>query len=156
MLNIGFLSLDIIIILIIFLFLFILSYKTGKKTLTTLILACYPSILIFQFFPYVYFESGMAEAVAFMVIYIFTTIVLYKNVSNKKIHTPIRKILDYGSLTIAYIILMVSLSINHVTSLQSIYNFSGFIPNLIEQINYGVALILPLLVILLTNKNDNE
>ncbi len=156
MLNIGFLSLDILILLIAFGVLVFLSYKAGKKTLTALILASYPSVLIFQYFPYVSFEPGKPEAVFFVFIYVFIYIVLNRNISNKKVYSPFRKVIDYGLLSLSYIALVISISSNVVPSLQNLYAFSGYIPNLINQTSFGVILILPTLILLLTNKSDQQ
>lgn len=154
MLNIGFISLDIIILLIILIALLLVSYKTGKRVITALILSVYPSVIIFQHFPYVSFEPGKPEAISFLVIYIVTFIALNRHVSNKKLHTSLRKITDYSLLSLAYLVLMISISSNTITSLQNLYTFSGFIPNLVHQTNFGIILIIPLIILLLTNKSD--
>lgn len=154
MINIGFISLDIIIILVVFLILFFHGIKTSKRMLISLIIAMYPSLVIFQNFPYVNFDPGMPTAVAFVFIYVATVFLLYKSISKKKVYTPLRKIIDYSLLTISYLALIISVSTNQIPSLQNLYTFSGFLPNLVNQINYGVILIIPLLVILITAKSD--
>jgi hypothetical protein len=130
------------------------SYKVGKRPVISLILAVYPSLLIFQYFPYVSFESGRPEAFAFVVIYIMTFVAITKSISNKKLHTPVRKITDYGLLTLSYIALVISVSNNAIPALKNLYTLSGFLPNLINNINFGLLLIMPLIVILITRKSD--
>ncbi len=155
MTNIGFISLDIIILLVILGVLIFLNYKTGKKIITSLILACYPSILIFNNLPYISFESRIVEAFAFILIYVMCFIILKKYIKNRVVVTNIRKITDYIFLSLTFFMLLVSISTNEVLSLQSIYSFSGYLPNLINKINYGLVLIIPIIVLLLTSKEDH-
>jgi hypothetical protein len=154
MLNIGFISLDILIIVAIFLVLIFHGIKTSKRLLLTLIIAMYPALIIFQNFPYVNFEAGMPTAIAFVVIYIVIVLLLKKTISKKKVYTTLRKFVDYPLLALAYISLVISVSTHQIPALQNLYTFSGFLPNLINQIDYGVILILPLIIILATAKSD--
>ncbi len=156
MISIGFVSLDIVIILVLAILLIFLTYKTGKKILTLLILGLYPSILIFLNLPYAEIDPGLPEAIAFFIIYIILCSILSKSISNRKVFTPLRKVLDYGSLTFVYIMMLISVSANQIPSLKNIYSFSGYLPNLIEKLNYGLVLIIPIIVLFLTNKSDNN
>jgi len=154
MINIGFISLDILILVVIFFVLFFSGIKSGKKLLISLIVSVYPSLLIFSNFPYVNFEAGMPEAISFLFIYIIMVTIMIKIINKKKVYTTFRKITDYSALAFTYIILLVSISSNYITSLQNLYTFSGVIPNFINRIDFGLLLIIPIVVILLTSKND--
>jgi hypothetical protein len=154
MVNIGFISLDILILIAIFGLLFFLGAKNGKKLILSLILATYPSLMIFKNFPYVSFDSGMPEAIAFIVIYVLIVSVLIKYVSKKKLYTPSRKFVDFTLLIISYLILVIAITSKSVISLQNLYTFSGVIPSYINQLDFGVILIIPLVVMLLTAKSD--
>lgn len=152
--NIGILSLDIIILIVIFALLFFLSLRKGKKTIVALIITTYPTLLLYLNLPYVSLDKPMAKAVGFVVIYILALSILWKNVHTKHVHSFFRKIFDYTTLVLSYMALVISISANSVTALQKIYTFSGFFPNLIAKMDYGLILIIPIVVILLTNKSD--
>lgn len=156
MINIGVLSLDIIIVVFLFLVLFFSALKFGKKFLIVLILSVYPALLIFNNLSYLQVEEGSPEAIAFIVIYIFMVGILWKNVSSKKLITTFRKVFDYGALSLAFMALIISISSHSVTSLQYLYTFSGFLPDLINQIDLGLVLVIPMILLLLTNKKDTE
>ena len=154
MISIGFISLDIIILLLIFAILFFISFKTGKRKIVSLILAVYPSLLIFEYFPYVSFESGKPEAFSFIIIYLVIFMFIRKHLANRKMNTPIRKLVDYRLLAISYMMLIISVSSNQISSLQNLYTFTGVIPLLINNIDFGLLLILPIVLIFLTSKSD--
>jgi len=67
--GIGFLSLDILIILILFISLFLLSFKTGKKLLTTLIISIYPTVLIFNNLSHASLDTQIIQLVVLSVLY---------------------------------------------------------------------------------------
>lgn len=152
--NIGFLSLDILILIVIFVLLFGYSMKTSKKFLVSLTISIYPALIIFNNFPYVNFESGIPNAIAFILIYVISHVVVYKFLAKKSLHTTSRKVFDYALLSITYIFLLLSISANFVPSLQYLYTFTGIIPNLISKIDPGLMLIIPLLSLFLTSKSD--
>lgn len=154
MINIGFISLDILILVILFCALFFHGIKTGKKLLLSLIISIYPSLLIFSNFPYMNFEAGMPEAISFLVIYVITVSILMKIIGVKKVHTTFRKVTDYSALSITYLVLLLSVSSSYVTSLQNLYSFSGVIPDFVNKLDFGLLLIIPIAVILLTSKSD--
>lgn len=147
---------DILIIVILICVLFSASFKMGKHFLLTLTLALYPTLLIFQHLPYVSLESGLPQAIGFIVIYFGTISVLWKNIRSRKLYSPVRKIIDYGLLTLSYVILVISISTESVPSLGNLYTFSGIIPDFVAKLDFGLVLIIPLIVILLTNKRDNS
>lgn len=158
MINVGFLSLDILIILIILALLYLISFKTGKKLLISLILSLYPTILIFGSLPFskINLEDSSAQAIVFLIFYILMILILRKNIHVKKYYSNHRKFLDYFLLSISYIILIVSVYINSVSSLSSLYNFSGTITNMVSLIPYSISLLIPIIIVLLTNRKDLE
>ena len=152
--NFGILSLDIIILIAVFAILFFLSLRKGKKLVVALILTTYPALLVYSYLPYIILDKPMAKAVGFVVIYILILIVLWHNVHTKHVHSFFRKVLDYGTLIISYMMLVISISANSIPALQKIYAIGGYFPDLISKIDYGVMLIIPIVIILLTNKSD--
>ena len=154
MIKIGFISLEIFILLVVFAALLALSYKYGKRPIIALIISAYPSLLIFQYFPYMSFDPGKPEAIAFIIIYVVTFIIINKVLGVKKLYTPTRKIIDYGILTLVYIALVISVSNNAMPSLRDLYTFTGIIPSLVNKVNFGVLLMIPFIAILITSKND--
>jgi CRISPR/Cas system-associated protein endoribonuclease Cas2 len=158
MINVGFLPLDILIILIILAVLYLVSFKTGKKLLVSLILSLYPTVLIFGSLPFsqIGLSDNSAQAIVFLIFYILMIVILRRNITVKKYYSNFRKFLDYFLLSISYVILIVSIYINSVNSLSSLYNFSGAITNLVSMIPYSITLLIPILIILITNRKDLE
>jgi uncharacterized membrane protein len=154
MVSIGFISVDVLLIICLLAILIILSYKKGKKLVTALTLSLYPSILFFLNLPYVEITERTARGIFFLIIYIFFIVLFYKYTSNKKLHTSKRKVIDYSLLSVSYVILLLSVYINAVPSLNFIYRFSTSTIGVIDIIPYGLALIIPIVVLFVTSKRD--
>lgn len=156
--NFAFISLDILILIILLIILIGISFRSGKKPLISLLVSLYPSILIYQNLPFDFFNLNeqSAKAIIFVIIYVITNIIIWKTIHAKRLHSGLRKIIDYGSLSIVYIFTLISISLNSVFSLQIFYSFSSSVTNIIEKIPYWIVLIIPILIILLTNKRDLE
>jgi hypothetical protein len=148
MVSIGFLSLDILIIIILFTLLFLTSFKTGKKLLVTLIISTYPTVLIFNSLPFsrINLTDTTAQAIVYLVSYILVITILWRNIHVKKYNNTWRKILDYFLLSTSYIVLISTLSV--------FYNFSETISRAVSLIPYSISLIIPILIVLLTNRRD--
>jgi len=157
MINVGFISLDILIFLILFIVLFLATFKTGKKLLVVSIISFYPTLLIFNsLLSSVNFNDQIIQAITFIILYIMLSIILWRNIHAKKVHSTFRKIVDYSTLSISFILLLVSIYINSVSSLSSLYNFSGTVTDIISKIPFSLTLIIPIIIILLTNRRDLE
>jgi len=156
MVSFGFLSLDILIILILFTILFLASFKTGKKLLVTLIISTYPTVLIFNSLPFsnINLTDATAQAIVYLISYILMIIIFWRNIHVKKYHNTWRKFLDYFLLSTSYIILIISIYINSIYALSVFYNFSETITRAVSLIPYSISLIIPILIILLTNRRD--
>ena len=57
-------------------------------------------------------------------------------------------------LVISFIILVVSIKIHSITAISILYSFPVFAIELVSNIPFGLALAIPLLVIMVTNKSD--
>ncbi len=154
MIQFGFISLNIIATLLFLAFLFFISIKKGKRFLISLIIAVYPSLLIFKNFPYISLDPGLPEAIGFTVLYSILVYIIYKNTNKKLLYSTSRKIIDSSLLSISYLVLMVSISYRVIPALQNLYGVGGILPQIINKIDYGLILIIPIVVILLTNKSD--
>jgi len=150
------LSLDIIILLVIFFLLFFSSFKFGKKILVTLILSIYPALLISSNFSFLKLENLFQEAMGFLGIYIILIAILWRNIHTNKLYTIFRKIFDYGILSFFYLAMVISISSNQIPGLQKLYTFSGLIPDFVNKINFSLILILPIILIFITNKKDSN
>lgn len=156
MYNIGFLSLDFLIIIALIVILFLLCLKFSKKIIVVLTLSMYPTLLIFKNLSFEKFnlEEKTTQAILFIIIYIVLTLILWKNITIKKIHSKTRKIVDYLLLSIVYLVFLISIYINSVDYLNPFYEFSGLITELVSKISYSLMLIIPIAVILITNRKD--
>jgi hypothetical protein len=154
MMHLGFLSIDIIVLIALFAILFFATLRTEKKLIISLIVATYPTLLVFRNFPYVKLEAGLPQAVWFLALYAVIVGILWGHIHTRRVFTSFRKFFDYGVLIVAFIALLISVSTHFVPSLQSIYTFSGTFSRFVEGINPGLMLILPIVAILITNKND--
>jgi hypothetical protein len=154
MLNLGFISLDIIIFIAIILILLGISFRSGKKPIIALIVSLYPTILFFANIPFITLKDKTTEAIAFIIIYALAIFIIQKHIHVLKIHTLTRKIIDYTLLSISFVFLIISIQINFLPSLVVIYTFSPFLTNLVNQVPYGIALIAPIIIILLTSRKD--
>ncbi len=153
--HLGFLSIDIIVLIALFAILFFATLRTEKKLIISLIVATYPALLIFEYFPYIKLQAGLPQAVWFLALYAIVAGILWGHIHTRRVYTSFRKIFDYGLLTVAFVALFISVSTHFVSSLQSIYAFSGTFSRFVEGIDPGLMLLLPIVAILITNKHDS-
>lgn len=154
MINFGLISFDILLILIVTVILFIVAFRSGKKPLITLTISTYPALLITEYLPWISFEDLTAKAVIFVLVYILSIVVLWKNVHVRKVHSNSRKIIDYGLISIMYMVLVLSIWFTETFSLQVFHSFEPQIVSFITKIPFGLVLILPLIILILTNRNE--
>ena len=151
-----FISFDILLILIAFTILFIIAFRGGKKPIVALTLSFYPALLIIEHLPWISITDPTAEAVIFVLVYILSAVILWKTVHVRKVHSPSRKIIDYSLIILAYITLFFSTWFTGMSTLQSFHTFEPQIVNLFSKIPFGFALILPLIILILTNRHDRN
>jgi hypothetical protein len=154
MVSIGFISIDVFILILLIAVLILLSYKKGKKNLAALILAMYPALVVFNNMPFVEIDGNGSKALIFLITYLIFFALAKKYTHVKKNHTPGRKWTDSILLALSFIVLFMSVYIYAVPSLANIYGFSPTIVNLISEIPFGVALIIPIVVLFITSKKD--
>jgi len=154
MINFGFISLDILVFLGIIIILSVISFRSGKKPILALILSLYPSLLFFNNLPFIRLTDSTAAALGFVIIYASVIYIIWRNLHVKKLHSISRKLVDYILMSLSFVILLISIQIHSISSLTIIYKFSPFLTNIVDKIPYGLALAIPLFVILITNKND--
>jgi len=124
--------------------------------LVTLIISTYPTVLIFNSLPFsnINLTDATAQAIVYLISYILMIIIFWRNIHVKKYHNTWRKFLDYFLLSTSYIILIISIYINSIYALSVFYNFSETITRAVSLIPYSISLIIPILIILLTNRRD--
>lgn len=150
----DFLSFDLLVIIGILIILIGLSFKLGKKLTAALIFALYPAVLIFHNMPFIESGDSGSDGFLFLGLYVVLTILFWKNVHVKTLHSIGRKVLDYSLLSVSALVAFISVSLNSATSIQNIYSFDGLVTSYIDKIPYGVALIIPIIIIFITNKGD--
>ena len=155
MINFGFISLDILIVLIAIVLLIAISFKFGKKPLVSLILSVYPALLIFLNLPFLTLDSPTAEAVVFVVLFVITFLGLNRNVKVHRNVTTLRKFIDYSLLSVSFVLLFFSIYIHAVQSLDVFYSFSDEVTNVVSKVPFGLALIIPLVIVCLINKRES-
>jgi len=154
MMNIGFLTLDIIIIIAIIAVLFFLSFYFGKKFLAKLIILFYPTLLIFLNLPYFKPEGDTATIGTFIGLYIVMFLIVRRNATAKKLYSGFRKFTDGLVLSIMFVVQLLTLYY-HILPLESLYRitlpFSNFFT---ETLPLGALLIIPLVGLFVTNISD--
>jgi hypothetical protein len=148
-------SLNNFFFFLILIIVFILSFKYGRKILISFILASYPTILIFNNLAFLKLGSSTAEIIILAVVYILSISILWTNLSPQNPHNTVRKLIDYGILSVSFMILVAGTT---AQSLKVVKNFIdlGTMTTLINSyIPYAFALIIPIIAILITNKRSN-
>jgi len=152
--SLGFLTLDIIFILVLFIGTFIFSFNSGKKNVVKFTLSVYPTILIFSNIPFNPTDS-LTKILLFVGIYAVVYFVLKKNFTAPNNHSGGRNFLDSTLISIASIFVLLTIYYK-VLPIESLYSlslpFSGF---LIEKIPLYMTLIIPMLIIFITNRRDD-
>lgn len=153
--SLGFLSLDIIVLIVITIIFFILSLKMNKKPLITSIVAFYPATLIYTNFPYFELASTWAQIGAYAVLFIAIYIIARRNISVRRHYTQRKEIFGSLLLSVVATILLLVLYYLVLPPLQSLYKFTyTFETFFTETIPFGMWLILPIIVLLMTNRHD--
>jgi hypothetical protein len=130
------------------------SFKYGRKICMVLILATYPTILIFSNLAFLKLGSNTAELIILALVYILSISVLWINLNPHNPHNNTRKIIDYVLLSVSFMILLAG-SMDHSLKILNSFVELGTLTNTINAyIPYGFALIIPILAILITNKRS--
>lgn len=151
----SFLTLDIIIILVILIAAFIYSYNAGKKYLVKCILSVFPALLVYQSLPFVNGKDDMIKIGIFVVAWIIFYFLLKKNLTAPSEHSGGKRFFDSLLLAIASVFTVLVIYY-HVLPISSLYSlklpFSGF---LVEKIPFYITILIPILIIKLTNRRDD-
>ena len=151
--DFGFLTLDILIIVVLFIGTFIYSFNAGKKAVVKLILAVYPAVLIFKSLPFDLSDSMMIIG-AFVILYIIFYFLLKRNFTAPSEYSGGKKFLDSLLISIASVFTLLIiyyklLPIDEYYALK--LPFSGL---LIEKLPFYLTLLIPVILISITNKGD--
>jgi hypothetical protein len=155
--SIGFLTLDIIIILVILIGTFIYSFNAGKKQIVKFLLSVYPALLIFLNLPtsLVGDKDAIYKIGIFIAIFIVVYLFLKRNFTSPSEHSGGRKFLDSLLISLASVFTLLVIYY-HVLPIESLYRlklpFSGF---MVEKFPFYITILIPLLLIIMTNRRDD-
>jgi hypothetical protein len=152
--SLSFLTLDIIILLVILIGTFIYSFNGGKKQVVKFLLAVYPALLIFLNLPF-QIQDNITIIGAFIALYVVCYILLKKNFTAPSAHSASKKFTDSILLSIASVFTLLIIYYK-ILPLESLYQlrlpFSGF---LIDKIPFYITMIIPIILIMITNRRDD-
>jgi hypothetical protein len=154
MFSIGFLTLDILIILAIFIGAFFVTFQGGKKKIVKIILPVYPTLLLYPALP-LNISDATAQVVVFVLIYGLIYVVLRKNFTAPNNHSGGRRFFDATLLSIASVFILLIIYYR-IIPLDSLYElklpFSAYLQTTIP---LYVTLLIPIVVLLMTNRRDD-
>lgn len=149
------LSLNNFVFFFILIVVFLSCFKFGRKVCMALILATYPTILIFANLSFLKLESNITELIILGLVYVLSLAILWINLEPRNPHNTTRKMIDYVLLSVSFMILLAG-STAHSLSVVNNFLELGSVSTLINSyIPYGFALIIPILSILITNKGSH-
>jgi hypothetical protein len=134
---------------------FLISFKYGRKICMALILATYPTILIFSNLSFLKLGSSTAEIIILALVYVLSLSILWINLAPHNPHNTVRKLIDYTLLSISFMILLAGSMAHSLKILNSFVELGTLTTTINAYIPYGFALIIPILAILITNKRSN-
>lgn len=153
--SLGFLTLDIIIILVILLSAFFYSYNAGKKYLVKIILPVFPALLIFLNLPFVEGKDDLIKIGSFVATWILFYFLLRKNFTAPSAHSGGKNFFDSLLLSIASVFTLLVIYY-HVLPISHLYElklpFSGL---LIDKIPFYITILVPIILITVTNRRDD-
>lgn len=150
MIQIGFLTIDVIILLVIFVFTFFVAYKKSKKSVARFVIPFYVATLIYSTLPFKATEAS-AKVLLFLVVYAVLIFLMKKSITAASGGYGGRHVLDSFLLSFAAIFSLF-IAYYKILPLDKIikinFPFSGFI---LENIPYYILILIPLTLIFLSN-----
>jgi hypothetical protein len=154
MIQIGFLTLDVIIVLILFIVTFFIAYKKSKKSVARLVLPFYITTLIHSTLPFKATEAS-AKVLLFLVAYIVLYFLMKRSITAFGGGYGGRHILDSILLSFAAIFSLF-IAYYKIIPLEAIikinFPFSNFI---LENIPYYILIMIPLVLIYISNHHSD-
>jgi hypothetical protein len=144
-------SINNLVFFIIFLVSFLASFKYGKKVYYSLILAFYPTILIFQNSDYLTIKDKNILTIILIAIFAICFFILWKNLQSHSVYDKLKKIITYTLLGLSFMILLSSVSFN-IPLIKSLLNLGPISAFIVKYISYDLALIIPLIVVFITSR----
>lgn len=133
---------------------FLASFKYGRKVCMALILSTYPTILIFSNLAFLKIESKTTALIILGLVYILSLVILWINLEPRNPHNNTRKIIDYVLLSVSFMILLAGSTAHSLSIINSFVDLGSMTDLINKYIQYGFALIIPILAILITNKGS--
>jgi hypothetical protein len=154
MIQIGFLTLDVIILLVIFIVTFFIAYKKSKKSVARFIIPFYVATFIYTTLPFKAAEAS-TKVLIFIVAYALLIVLLKRSISAFGGGYGGRHILDSLMLSFAAIFSLF-IAYYKVLPLDQIikinFPFSAFI---LDKIPYYVLIFIPLALIYASNSHSD-
>jgi hypothetical protein len=154
MIQIGFLTLDVIILLAIFIFTFFVAYKKSKKSVARFIIPFYVATFIYTTLPFKATEAS-AKVLLFLAVYVVLIVLMKRSITAFGGGYGGRHILDSLMLSLSAIFSLF-IAYYKILPLEKIINinfpFSAFI---LDKIPYYILILIPLALIYASNQHSD-
>ncbi len=154
MIQIGFLTLDVIILLAIFIITFFVAYKKSKKSVARFIIPFYVATFVYSTLPFKATEAS-AKLLIFLVAYAVLIVLLKRSISAYGGGEGGRHVLDSLMLSFAAIFSLF-IAYYKILPLDKIikinFPFSAFI---LDKIPYYILILIPLALIYASNQHSD-
>jgi hypothetical protein len=147
----GIISLEILIIILLAIIILVYAYKKGQESLIALILAGYVTIPIYSHLPYFTPSNPNQSAITFLVLYALIWFAIKKCINTNEFHSGTKKFLVNVLLSVSLFIFWLTVYY-FVLPISSIYRIETDLLTSIQNFNYGVLLLIPLIIIYISRK----
>jgi len=154
MIQIGFLTLDVIILLVIFIGTFFIAFKKSKKSVARFVLPFYVAIFIYSTLPFKVVEAS-SKVLLFVVVYGVLIFLMKKSITAAGGSYGGRHIFDSLLLSFAAIFSLF-IAYYKVLPIDEIIKINFPFSNLIlENIPYYILIMIPLIFVYISNSNKD-
>lgn len=150
MIQIGFLTLDVIILLVIFISTFFIAYKKSKKSVARFVLPFYVATLIYSTLPFKVSEAS-SKVLLFLVVYAALVFLMKKSITAASGAYGGRHILDSLLLSFAAIFSLF-IAYYKILPIDKIFKINFPFSNIIlTNVPYYALILIPLVLIYISN-----
>jgi len=154
MIQIGFLTLDVIILLAIFIITFFIAYKKSKKSVARFILPFYVATFVYSTLPFKVTEAS-AKVLLFLVVYVVLIFLMKKSITAAGGAYGGRHIIDSILLSLSAIFSLF-IAYYKVLPIEKIIKINFPFSNLIlNSVPYYVLILIPLVLIYFSNAHKD-
>jgi hypothetical protein len=154
MIQIGFLTLDVIILLAIFIFTFFVAYKKSKKSVARFVIPFYVATFIYSTLPFKATEAS-AKVLIFLVVYVILIGLMKRSITANGGGYGGRHVVD--SLMLAFsAIFSLFIAYYKILPLDKIININfPFSALILQNVPYYVLILIPLVLIWFSNNHKD-